>query len=73
MIARLNCVTDEAVRRARQGRQRPGWPLTLASVDRSPEGEKPKALNAKHESAVLSDSEGDAQPISPSITNGIEP
>jgi hypothetical protein len=29
MIARLNCVTDEAVRRAKQGRQRPGWPLSL--------------------------------------------
>jgi hypothetical protein len=29
MIARLNCVTDEATRRAKQGRQRPGWPLSL--------------------------------------------
>jgi hypothetical protein len=34
MIARLNCVTDEAMRRAKQGRQRPGWPLSLRDSGR---------------------------------------
>jgi hypothetical protein len=33
MIARLNCSTDEAVRRFRERDRRPYWPLRLASVD----------------------------------------
>jgi hypothetical protein len=33
MIARLNCVTDEAQRRFRQRGPRPGWPLSLRDSD----------------------------------------
>jgi hypothetical protein len=47
MIARLNCITDEARRRAKVA-PRPGWPLRFASVDgpnhrAMPNGPRPRA------------------------------
>jgi hypothetical protein len=70
MIARLNCVTDEAQRRFKAGR-RPGWPLRLASVDTHRMAETGTGSGRSLSGAVPNEDSGDAQPLS--MTNGIEP
>ena len=65
-VSGMNCTTDEALRRARGGLKRPGWPLRVgpnaASCDTRPKGGDATKIAAPFTSGtVASEAQRDAQ------------